>query len=71
MEAKLRSFGASRKDVHKINSKGMQNFFQKACRWQKEKIENNLFQQIEEEDIKLNKNLYAQRMTTSNGMYKI
>lgn len=33
VEAKLKSFGASQKDVHKINSEGIQNFFQKACRW--------------------------------------
>lgn len=64
MEIELRSFGAFRKDVRKIHSEGVQHFFRKARQWRAEKIENNLFQQIEEEDIELNKNLYAQRMKT-------
>lgn len=46
-------------------------FSRKARRWRAEKIENDLLQQIEEEDIELNEELCAQRMTTSNGMDKI
>lgn len=72
MEAELRSSGASRKDVHKIHSESVQVFFsRKARRWRAEKIENDLLQQIEEEDIEFNEELCAQRMTTSNGMDKI
>lgn len=69
MEADLRNSGASRKDVRKTHSDKF--FFRKARRWRAEKIENNLLQQIEEEDIELNEELCAQRMTTSNGMDKI
>lgn len=71
VEAELRSSGASRKDVRETHSEGVQVFFRKARRWRAEKIENDLLQQIEEEDIELNEALCAQRMTTSNGMDKI
>lgn len=39
VEAELRSFRASRKDIHKTHSKGIQVFFQKTRWWQTEKIE--------------------------------
>ena len=71
VEAELRSFGASRKDVRETNSEGVKAFFRKARRWRVEKIENDLLQQIEEEDIEFNEELCAQRMTKSNGMDKI
>ena len=72
VEAELRSSGASRKDVRKTHSEGVRHFFsRKACQWRAEKIENDLLQQIEEEDIELNEDLCVQRMKTSNGMDKI
>lgn len=70
VEAELISFRASQKDVHKTYSEDVQIFFQKACWWRVERIENNLLQQIEE-DIKLNEELYTQQMTKSNGMDRI
>ena len=48
------------KDVREIHSEGVQHFFRKARRWRAEQVENDLFQQIEEEDIRLNENLCAQ-----------
>lgn len=71
VEAELRSLGASQKDVRKTHSEGVQAFFRKARRWRAEKIENDLLQQIEEEDIELNEELCAQRMIKSNGIDKI
>lgn len=71
VEVKLRSLRASQKNVCETYSKGVQAFFQKISRWQAEKIENNLLQQIEEEDIELNEELCAQRMTKPNGINKI
>ena len=71
MEIELRSFGASRKDVRETHSEGVKHFFRKARPWRAEEIENDLLQQIEEEDIELNEDLFAQRMKTSNGMDKI
>lgn len=53
----LRSSGASRKDIRKTHSEGVKHFFRETCQWQAEKIENYLLQQIEEEDIELNKDL--------------
>lgn len=52
-------------------SEGVQGFFRKARRWRSEKIENDLLQQIEEEDIELNEALCGQRMRVSKGMDKI
>ena len=71
IETGLRSCGASRKDIREIHSEGVQHFFRKARRWRTKQVENNLLQQIEEEDIRLNENLCAQRMTASNGIDKI
>ena len=71
MEVKLISSKTSQKDIRKIHSEDVQVFFRKSCRWQAEKIENDLLQQIEEEDIELNKELCAQQMIMSNGMDKI
>ena len=71
VKAKLRNLGASQKEVHETHSEGVQAFFRKARRWRAEKIENNLLQQIEDEDIKLNEELCAERMSRSNGMDKI
>ena len=71
VEAELRNLGASRKEVHETHSEGVQAFFRKARRWRAEKIENNLLQQIEDEDIELNEELCAEQMSRSNGMDKI
>ena len=54
-----------------MRSEGVQHFFQKARQWQSEEQENNLLQKIEEEDMRLNEDLFARRMETSYGIDKI
>lgn len=71
IEADLRNLGASRQDVRETHNEGIRDFFRKARRWRAEKIENDVLQQIEDEDVELNETLCAQRMRASNGMDKI